>query len=536
MESPFKWLRNRLGWSSVKQTLLDRKIPNPGRWAWAYTLGSATLAVFLLQVLTGMFLGMNYSPSPDHAYESIRYIMTEVPLGGLIRGLHKWGASAMIILLVLHLLRTFCMGSHKSPRELTWIVGIFLLLAAFGLGFTGYLLPWDQKAYWATAVGINISKQAPFLGLWIAKIFKGGEELGAMTLTRFYALHVLVLPTFMALLIGTHLFLVVYHGISAPPHPPGSEPPDYESLKAKGKSFYPHSIFKDLVMITTVIGILFFLSIYFGADLEDPADPTDASYNPRPEWYFLFLFQMLKLFPGNLEYLAAVVLPTILILFLLLLPFLDRGTKRHPFARPVWMTAGLLAVGYILLLSYQGWKSPLVNPQIEKNPMVLHGKKIYADLHCSYCHQIRGEGGTVGPDLSLTVSSRSDEWLEVHFRKPREATPGSAMPELNLLNEEIYALIAYLRDVGGSGIFTARLAKIYQENCQTCHRLKGEGGDVGPDLSGIGNFRVAEWIRAYIQNPQLLNPDAAMPEFGSILETQDIENLASYLAAQKRGK
>ncbi|MDZ4224537.1 MAG: cytochrome bc complex cytochrome b subunit, partial [bacterium] len=356
------------------EALLDRKIPNPKPWSWFYTLGSATLAVLLVQVATGMLLAMNYSPSPDHAYDSILYIMNQVPLGWFIRGLHDWGASAMIVLMLLHLLRIFVMGSYKAPREMTWIIGIFLLLVVFGLGFTGYLLPWDQKAYWATAVGVNIAEQAPFLGPLIAKVLKGGGELGALTLSRFYSFHVLVLPALLALLMALHLYLVVYHGISAPPHPKGKEPPDYQKLKGEGKSFYPHSVFKDIVAVAIVLGIVSFLAIYFGSHLGDPADPNDSSYNPRPEWYFLFLFQMLKLFPGSLETVAAIILPTVGVIVLLLLPFFGSPAERHPTARPFSMGIGLVAVTLFIWFTYEGWRSPLLNPRIARNPMILEGK------------------------------------------------------------------------------------------------------------------------------------------------------------------
>lgn len=532
--TPLKhWFQNRFGWLDIRKTLLDRKIPSPGKWGWFYTLGSATLAVFLLQVVTGMLLGMNYSPSPDHAYESINYIMTQIPAGKIIRGLHHWGASAMVVLVVLHMIRVFFMASYKAPRELTWILGIGLLIVTFGLGFTGYLLPWDQKAYWATSVGINIAEQAPFFGHWIAKILKGGEELGALTLTRFYGLHVLILPASLVLLVALHLFLVIYHGISAPPHPRGTPPPDYAEQKEKGKSFYPHSVFKDVVAVTILFALLFFLASYFGVDLEDPADPNDTSYNPRPDWYFLFLFQMLKLFPGSLEALAAIVFPTLIIIFLVLLPFLERGDKRHPLARPVWMGGGFLAVGFVVWLSWQGWKSPLVNPQIERSPMVLQGKEVYAKLHCAYCHRLRGEGGDVGPELTFAVAKRSDEWLADHFRKPKEATPGSTMPELHLLDEEIYGLIAYLRDVAGSQTLGLKTAKVFAETCLTCHRLRGKGEDIGPDLSQIGSFREKTWIQAYMENPQALNPDSVMPGFAQTLSPEDLESIALYLASQK---
>ena len=212
------WLDERTGLRKIWETLFARKIPeSKGFVAWLYTLGSASLFVFVVQVITGALLAMNYVPSPDHAHDSVRYINEQVFLGHFFRGLHKWGATFMVILVLLHMLRVYFMGAYKYPREVTWIIGVVLLLIVMAFSFTGYLLPWDQKAYWATAVGANIASQTPLVGPYIAKILKGGEEMGVATLPRFYALHVLVLPILTALLIGVHLFLVVWHGISESP-------------------------------------------------------------------------------------------------------------------------------------------------------------------------------------------------------------------------------------------------------------------------------------------------------------------------------
>lgn len=207
------WFDERTGWVKVKEVLLDRKIPHVNFW---YVLGSISGFLLVLQAVTGILLAMSYSPSPDHAYDSVRYI-SSVPGGEFLRGLHVWGASAMVACVFLHMLRVFFMASYKYPREITWITGIGLLMITIGFGFTGYLLPWDQKAYWATVVGINISEQVPFLGPYIANVIRGGPEIGAITLSRFYAIHVLVLPAAMIALLGLHLFFVVWHGISAPP-------------------------------------------------------------------------------------------------------------------------------------------------------------------------------------------------------------------------------------------------------------------------------------------------------------------------------
>ncbi len=215
MSSIYSWLDERAELSRTFSPLLFRKIPRGVGW-W-YTLGSATLFAFALQVVTGIFLAMYYSPSPDHAYDSVEYITNEVALGSLLRGLHHWGASAMVVLVVLHMLRVVVMAAYKYPRELTWVVGVFLLLLTMGFGFTGYLLPWDEKAYWATTVGTNMAGTVPVVGGWLVRLLRGGAELGAVTLTRFYAFHVLLLPALAAALIAAHLYLVVKQGISAPP-------------------------------------------------------------------------------------------------------------------------------------------------------------------------------------------------------------------------------------------------------------------------------------------------------------------------------
>jgi quinol-cytochrome oxidoreductase complex cytochrome b subunit len=212
------WVLERTGLDRVWETLFERRIPEAkGPVAWLYTLGSASLFVFIVQAVTGSLLAMNYVPSPDHAYDSVRFINEKVLCGSFIRGLHHWGASFMVVLVMLHMLRVFFMGSYKYPREGTWMTGVGLLLLVIGFGFTGYLLPWDQKAYWATTVGTNIAAQTPFVGTMISKVLKGGPNMGAATLTRFYALHVLVLPGLILLALGAHMFLVAWHGISEPP-------------------------------------------------------------------------------------------------------------------------------------------------------------------------------------------------------------------------------------------------------------------------------------------------------------------------------
>ena len=208
------WLDERIGWRHVWDAIFLRKIPKVN---WLYTLGSATLFVAVLQGVTGILLTIYYVPTPDHAYDSVHYITTQVPAGWLIRGLHHWGASVMVILTVLHMLRVIFYGAYKYPREITWFSGVSLLLIVIGFGFSGYLLPWDQKAYWATIVGTRIASVGPVIGNWLLLIMRGGEELTAVTLARFYGFHIWVLPAFLLILLSFHMYLVVRIGISAVP-------------------------------------------------------------------------------------------------------------------------------------------------------------------------------------------------------------------------------------------------------------------------------------------------------------------------------
>ncbi|MHB1006906.1 MAG: cytochrome b [Chloroflexota bacterium] len=215
MAELYGWVNDRLGIMPGLVYVVRRKIPADVNWL--YTFGSAALFLFLVQALTGGLLAIYYSPSPDHAYASIQYIMNDVTYGSLVRGIHHWSASGMVVLVVIHMLRVFFTGAYKYPREMSWMVGVVLLILTLGFGFTGYLLPWDEKAYWATVVGTNIAGSVPVLGDWILRVLRGGADLGALTLNRFYAMHVMLLPMAATLLISVHVAMVIRQGISYPP-------------------------------------------------------------------------------------------------------------------------------------------------------------------------------------------------------------------------------------------------------------------------------------------------------------------------------
>ena len=211
VENIFAWLDERLGLETIYGAVLDRKVPKVNWW---FTLGSASLFLFVMQGITGIFLTMYYVPDPQKAYDSIEYIMNGLAFGWLIRGIHHWGATLMVLVVFLHMLRVFFYGAYKYPREMTWITGVLLLLLTLGMGFTGYLLPWNQRAYWATTVGTAIAGSVPVVGDFILQVMRGGSDLSALTLTRFFSAHIWILPAALAGLIGIHMYLIIRIGIS----------------------------------------------------------------------------------------------------------------------------------------------------------------------------------------------------------------------------------------------------------------------------------------------------------------------------------
>ncbi len=355
----------------MKQFLNDRlpldgmmahlRKPLPKHINLLFSLGSLAVFLLLLQAATGAFLAMSYSPSPDHAHNAVTYISEEMPFGSFVRGLHHWGASAMVIIVFLHILRVVLYGSYKAPRELTWVVGVLLFLVTLGFGFTGYLLPWDEKAYWATVVGVEIAGTAPVLGEVVAKVLRGGAEIGAVTLSRFYALHTIWLPWIAFGLVGVHLFLVRYYGSSGLPKNTSEE------MKT-GKPFYPDQVFEDVVGMFILFVVLACAALFAEVPLEKVADPTNANYDPRPEWYFLFLFQLLKYFQGPFEILGTFIIPTVGMLLLLFLPFLDRSERKVLWKRPIALTVTTVSVVAIVGLTILGASSPKLDIQEETPP------------------------------------------------------------------------------------------------------------------------------------------------------------------------
>ncbi|MFQ6617191.1 MAG: cytochrome b N-terminal domain-containing protein, partial [Fidelibacterota bacterium] len=326
--------------------------------------------------------------------------------------------------------------------------------------FTGYLLPWDQKAYWATVVGTHIVEYVPVVGNFLLEILRGQAEVGVRTLGRFYAAHTLFLPAILFILVTIHLFMVIKQGIAPLPLKKFAtvkreEYADlYQRFKEKGRPFY-ENITKDAVVAFVLLILLIIMAVSLGAPLEEEADPTSVTYVPRPEWYFFFLFELLWWAPGKWIPIATFWVPTILLLALIFLPWLDRSIHRHPFRRPL---AVVLAVSFSIIaafLTYKGAtapKPPTVVTEVEKRavaealpPLALKGSGLYEEQGCAVCHTINGAGGAAGPDLSKAGRYRNTEWLKVFIKDPTTMNPDSEMPAYDWLSEEeLEALSFYL--------------------------------------------------------------------------------------------
>ena len=419
--------------------------PLPGGLGWTVTLGSLCALLFAVQAVTGMILAFYYNPSPDQAYTSINFIINDVAMGGILRGIHHWGASAMVILVFIHLAANFFSGAFKAPRELTWIIGVGLFLLTLGFGFTGYLLPWDQKAYWATVVSTNIPKDIPFIGEFLARLMLGGETVSGLTLTRFYAIHTLMLPTLTACFIAFHIYLVRVHDVTGPI---GSK----SINEHKTYRFFPEHITRCSMAFGFVFGVILLLSIFADVPLEKVAGTVDPAYLPRPEWYYMWLFQLLTFFPGQFEIVGSLVIPIGAIIILFCLPFLSktdlRGMADRPLATAVGVTC-LVGVVYLTLMGFEGARSYgdlVVVPDRQLTQTEQKGLKIYSDRECAYCHHIMGRGGRIqGPDLSnVAVKNRSKEWLRRFIKDPQAISPWSIMPKYDLSQEELSELTDFI--------------------------------------------------------------------------------------------
>ncbi len=328
------WLEQRTGIISALNFMLTEDVP--GGASWWYVFGSATTIALVLQIVTGIFLTFYYAPSITTAWESTLFIYQKVYLGSFVISLHYWGATAMIALMFMHLLQVLVWGAYKKPRELQWVVGVLLFLCTLVLGLTGYLLPWDLNAFFASQVAINIAGNAPVLGQFIQYFAQDGTGMGTLTINRFFGLHVWLTPAILVALVGMHLFIFRHNGAAGPPQ---DGPP-----KLKPGRFWPDQLFMDTVASFVMFAIMVALAIFSPAPLDAKADPNNNVFVASPAWYFLALYALLEVVPDNLTLVATIIGPGILVAVLLLLPWIDRNPSRELKRRPIVLTLTALFV------------------------------------------------------------------------------------------------------------------------------------------------------------------------------------------------
>ncbi|MDI3269808.1 MAG: cytochrome b N-terminal domain-containing protein [Bacillota bacterium] len=401
-----QWLDERL---SIKDDMTEALYhPVPRRESYLDYLGFAAVFVFISQFVTGILLATVYAPSLaltsdglPYAYHAMKVLMSE-PWGYFIRSLHFWGASFMVVVVFLHMLRVFYIGAYKKPRELNWMLGVLLLVTVLAFAFTGYLLPWDQEAYWATMVGTAMVGYAPLVGDWLTGILRGSEFLTQATISRFFSIHVLVLPITLVLLMAAHIGLVFRVGVTEADR---ALPPGWRKKHVRGTvdipkgmvPFYPYGTFGMVMTVLVTMLALLAVAYFFLPEIQAPADPLNRDhYEPKPPWYFMFLYQFLKFVPGYYwaQVVAIVVIPTVAVLLLFLVPLLDKNPSHEPRRRPVALSAMASMVVLLVGLTYMGQKSTVIPPTEE---VVTQAKwsdvsKIF-QAYCASCHISTTSGG-----------------------------------------------------------------------------------------------------------------------------------------------
>ncbi len=593
MKKFFDWLDNRTGYKKLTHEALYENIPGGSRWR--YVWGSTLTFALVIQFITGIFLWMAYSPSSQTAWESVYFIQYEMTGGWLLRGLHHYTAQIMTILLVLHLMQVVIDGAYKAPRELNFIFGVLLLLLTLGLSLTGYLLPWDQKGYWATKVSTNLAAITPVIGPWLQKIIIGGTDYGHHTLTRFFALHAGVLPAGVIGLLVLHIYLFRRHGIT-PKQP----------LRKRDAAFWPDQVLKDAVacmaVLLTVLILIWLPRLKdsgapLGAELGAPADPSQAFSAARPEWYFLFLFQFLKYFPGSSEIIGAIIIPSLAMFVLLIMPFIGNWRLGHrfnlAFLTIVFAGAGLLTFlaksqdnsdpGYraavheaersaerVRALAKNGIPREGALALLQNDPLT-QGPKLFA-RHCASCHRYDGHDGlglvlSEGPSAPDLKDFASREWLAKLLDPAHVATSnffgGTRFKDGKMVRfvnrdvskftpEQKQDLTKVIAAVSAEAKLISQrekdrsdrtlieegrlLATSETMRCTECHQFRKRDEDAtAPDLTGYGS---AEWLTDFIKNPAherfYGRRNDRMPVFGEEgrLDDQSIAMIVTWLRGE----
>ena len=479
LKSLGRWFDSRLRARETLLPMLAHPVPRTiaGPLGWWYVFGSAALTLLMIQILTGIGLALVYVPAADKAYDSLLYLNYQHPLGWFLRALHYYAGSGMMVMVLVHMTQVFLHGAYKYPRELTWVVGVLLLLCTLGMFFTGQIMRWDPDAYWGLAVGGSMAGRVPVVGPQVVHAVLGGPVIGGNTLSRFFALHVFIIPGALLGLLAVHLWLVLKCGISAPPVPgetvdPQTYDANYEKQLKTGIPFMGEAMLKDALFSALVVIVVVAIALVVGP--KGPTglpDPAVSGANPRPEWPFLWLFALLSLSPPGAETFIILVFPVILVVALLLVPFISNRGERAPSRRPVAALGVIVVYTLLGILTYEGavapwspdmkaWSGDAVPESMVKRsgPNELMGAVVFQNKNCRNCHALDGIGGRRGPDLT-TVGIRLTHGQLID--QISNGTPGGGnMPAFGrqISPAEMTTLVDFLVSLRPSGQPPARVA------------------------------------------------------------------------------
>jgi ubiquinol-cytochrome c reductase cytochrome b subunit len=476
-----EWLDRRLQLAEAIRETAEHRVPR-NTASWFYVFGSAALVVFMLQIVTGILLAIFYVPSAAEAWNSLQVLNHDITMGWFLRALHGWGSNFMVAIVLIHMVQVFLFGAYKFPRELTWIVGVFLLLMTLGMAFSGQVLRFDQDAYWGLGIGASIASRVPILGPATVKLMLGGPIIAGATLSRFFALHVFVIPGLLIALVGLHLLMVLKLGINEWPMPGrivkrATYTKEYEELvKKDGVPFVPYAVWKDIFFAAFILLAVAACAVYFGPfGPSGRPDPTIIQTAPRPDYFFLWLYALLSLLPPSMETPALLIGPVVVIFALILLPFLfgegEKSWRRRPIAV---MSILLIAVSLGTLTHLSGytpwsphmnaWSGDPVPERFLKGTTALErqGALVFQVKQCRNCHSLGELGGQRGPTLDgVAVRLTRDQLIRQVIQG------GGNMPAYgkNLSPAETTALVSFLATLHPPGQTPARNAAL--EESQT---------------------------------------------------------------------
>jgi ubiquinol-cytochrome c reductase cytochrome b subunit len=466
------WLDQRLQLGAPTRETVQHPIPRETA-SWFYVFGSAAMTVFGLQLVTGILLALIYVPSGGDAWHSLQILNHQVSLGWFIRALHGWGSNFMLAIVLVHMVQVFLFGAYKFPRELTWILGIFLLLMTLGMAFTGQVLRFDQDAYWGLGIGASIASRVPIVGPAIVRLMLGGPIIAGATLSRFFALHVFVIPGLLMLFVALHVLLVLKLGINEWPMPGrlvrrADYVEEYHALtRAQGVPFLPYGVWKDAVFSGMILLAIAACALYFGPfGPTGQPDPRVIQTAPRPDFFFLWLYALLSLLPPSLETPVLLIGPVIGLMVLLLLPFFsgegEKSWKRRPIAVLTILLIAVTLGTFTNLASHTPW-SPVMDAWTGvpipakfvsgRTPLQVQGALVFQSKQCHNCHSLGDDGGKRGPALDAVAVRLTGDQL---VRQVLQG--GGNMPAYgkNLNPAETAALVAFLESLHPSGQAPAR--------------------------------------------------------------------------------